>query len=814
MPVGDSFKHVVIGGGAIGLSTAYHLARMGCDEVLLLEQNELASGTSWHAAGIVGPLRATMNLTAIAKYALTLIPELETETGQSTGYTRTGGFWLAEDRQRLLELQRVKAIGDMNELHARFVEPEEIAARLPVLNVSDLLGALWVEEDGQVNPYDLCMVYARAARARGVTIREHARVRDFVVENGAVSGVVLEDKTLIRCERVINCAGLWARELGRRAGASVPVQAVEHMYVVTEPIAELPKPCPFARDMRGALYIKEDAGRLVIGTFEPNARLWDWKSVSPDQSFLQLAENWDHLEPMLQAAQHRVPCLENTGLQHFMNGPESFTPDTKQVMGESPEVRNFYVAAGMNSLGIMSSPGVGKAMAEWVVGEGQPMDLWEVDVARFDPGYSDPVFLRQRTQEAVANQMDMHWPFKQFRSGRNFRQSSLYPQLAAQGAVFGSAAGWERPLWFAGNASESELVYSYDEQNWWPYAAREAIHTMKQVSSFELSPFSKILIEGKGAAGYLQRMCTANVDVSPGQVVYTLMLNARAGVEAEVTVTRLSERQYVVVGGAATRFRDLAWLRRHVRADEPVTVTDQTERQAVIGIMGPGSRALLQDLLQSAMSKESFPFATSQEINLGKHSIRAARVSFVGELGWEIYANSGAAVEFYDRLTEAGQSHNLRPAGLFCMESCRLEKGYHHWGHDIGPEDTPLHVGLSFAVDLEKPATFIGKDELLRQKEAGMARRLVLFQLESRRPLLLHDEPIFRDGEWVGRTTSGGLGFRTDTALCFGMISKPPTWSVLDLQAGSYEVELAGERWPMTILDKPPYDPKGERLRG
>ena len=808
----ESFQYVVIGGGVIGLSTAYHLAKLGAQEILLLEQNELASGTSWHAAGIVGPLRATMNLTILAKYALTLIPELEQETGQYTGYRRTGGFWLAEDAQRLIELKRIKAMGDMNGLNARLVSRDEVKAKLPILNVSDLVGALWVEEDGQVNPYDLCMAYAKGARMRGVQIREHARVEGFGLVNGAVQEVHLAGGERIRCTAVINCAGLWAHQVGQLAGVSIPVQAVEHMYAVTEPLNDLPRPCPFARDMKNALYIKEDAGRLVIGTFEANAVLWDWRSVPVERSFIELPENWDHLEPMLEAAQHRIPCLAQTGLQHFMNGPESFTPDTKQVMGEAPGVKNYYVAAGMNSLGIMSSAGVGKAMAEWMVMRKPPVDLWEVDIARFAPVYSRPEFLYSRTQEAVANQMAMHWPFKQFKTGRNLFKSALYPVYKDLGAVFGTSAGWERPLWFASNAAESELLNSYADQNWWPWAEREARDLQTNVSLLELSPFTKILIEGRDATAFLQRLTTADIDVSLGRVVYTLMLNPAGGIESELTVTRLNEHTYLMVSAAATRCRDMAWLSRHVASDEAVTLTDSTQEQAVFGVMGPRARELLQELTSARLDQDSFPFATSQSIEIDAHPVRASRVSFVGELGWEIYVDRNSAQDVFQAVAAAGQRYGLGHAGLFCMESCRLEKGFHHWGQDMGPDDTPIEAGLRFAVNFDKAGSFVGREALLRQMEDGTGRCLLLFQVHADSPLLLHDEPVFREGQCVGRSTSGGLGFRTGLSLSFGMVEFPAGASG-ELRTAHYEIELAGDRYPMTVLARAPYDPKGRRMR-
>ncbi|MDX1576661.1 MAG: FAD-dependent oxidoreductase, partial [Kiloniellales bacterium] len=461
----EQAKVVIVGGGVIGLSLAYHLGKLGCSDVLLLERNALTSGTSWHAAGVVGPLRASFNLTRLSIYATELFARLEAETGQATGYRRTGGLWLAQTQDRLTELSRIAAMGEMTGLDARILSAAQVGDKLPLIRVDDLAGALWVEEDGQANPVDLCMAYAKGARGAGVRIREKSAVV-AIDKSGGRFTLTLADGGQVQAAAVANCAGVWARQVGALAGVAVPVQAAEHMYVVSEPVAGLPAPCPVVRDLDGGIYIKEDAGKLVLGGFEPDAKPWDPSGPSGDTPFLMLPEDWDQFEPFLTAGLHRLPLLEETGIQTFMNGPEGFTPDTKQVLGEAPNLRNFYVAAGFNSIGIVSSAGAGRALAEWIVAGEAPMDLWEVDIARFDRSTASRRFLVERVREAVGNQFDMHWPLKQPRTGRDAKRSPLHEALAGQGAVFGAPAGWERPLWFAETAEESELRYSYGDQPW------------------------------------------------------------------------------------------------------------------------------------------------------------------------------------------------------------------------------------------------------------------------------------------------------------------------------------------------------------
>jgi len=798
MAVQEQAQVVIVGGGAIGLSAAYHLGRLGISDVILLERDQLTSGTSWHAAGIVGPLRSSMNLTLLARYALDLFARLEDESGQAIGYQQTGGVWLAQEAARMIELRRIKAMGDRSKLQTQLLSATEIGQRLPMLYSEDLAGGLWVEQDAQVNPVDLCMAYARAAAKLGVEIREYSRVSNIETRSAAVTAVELADGTRISCDKLLLCAGAWTAQLGAMANVDIPVVACEHMYLVTDVIEQLPRPCPIIRDLDGGIYLKGDNGKLVLGAFEANPR--PWTPTQQDAGFLMFDEDWDHAQPMLEAGIRRAPLIADQGITHFMNGPESFTPDTKQIMGEAPACRNLFVAAGFNSIGIMSSAGVGKVMARWIRDNEAPLDLWEVDIARLDPLQSEAGFLQQRLPEAVHNQFDMHWPYKQFETGRNLRRSTWHDLLAARGAVFGAPTGWERPLWFAADADEAKLEYSFDAQCWWPAARREALHCQQHVSLFELSPFGKFEIGGEDALACLQSLCCSDVDIEVGRVLHSLMLNQRGGIEAEITLMRLADDRFRLVSGAATRFKDLYWLRRHLDSSMDVKIDDVTEDYAVLGLMGPGSRALLQDLSRSDFSAAKFPFSSVQTIQINGCDLHAVRLSFVGELGWELYIPVAQARQLLEEILRVGEGHELGLAGHLALDACRLEKGYHHWGHDLGAEDTPFESGLGFTVNLQKAAGFIGKQALLEQQESGWNKQLSLCEVMADEVLLLHDEPVYRGEAIVGHCTSGGLGFRCARSLCFVMFYQPLSPEITDCQ-----IEIAGERFALQILDKPPY---------
>lgn len=791
---------VIIGGGAIGLGLAYHLG--GRAKVTLIERNQLTSGTSWHAAGIVGPLRATPNMTKLAMYAGELFPKLEDETGLGTGYRKTGGYWLARNEARMDELHRIAALGRYFGLTPSIISPNAI--NLPGLDTKGLIGALAVAEDANVNPVDLCMAYAKAARAKGVEICENTPVASLLVENNRCKGVRLENGQEILADQVALCAGAWSKKLADEAGVALPLQAVEHMYVVTEPMADLPNPYPVLRDLDRGIYVKGDAGKLVFGGFEPNAKVWDAFGPEGDRPFLEMPEDWDQFMPFMEAALALIPALETAGIQHFMNGPESFTADTKPLIGQTPEVDGLFVAAGMNSVGVMSSAGIGRVLADWMVDEEPPMDLWEVDIARADPLTAGKAHIETRMEEAVSDAFNLHWPFKQPKAGRGLRKSALHDKWQAAGAQFGLTGGWERGLWYAHDDSERALPYSVGAQPWYPIAAREAAIMEQGTALVDLSPFGKFDIHGPDALAFLQFLATANLDVPIGRAVYTPLTNKNGGTEADVTITRLGQDHFRMTSGAATRAKDGAWLRRHGAALD-VTVRDVTEDEVEIGVMGAGSRALLKTV--STDDWDDFPFSTVKTVTVAGQTAMATRVSFVGELGWELSVPADQGGPVYDALYAGG----ARPLGHFALDGCRIEKGFKHWGHDLGPEISPLEAGLGFAVDWSKD--FLGKAALAKQKSVGLTRRQVMFDLPSH-PLVLHDEPIWEQGRVVGMTTSGARGVRTGKTLALGLIEIATGEKRTETAERVFEIEIAGKRHAAHVLLRPPFDPKGERMRG
>lgn len=787
---------VIIGGGAIGLSVAYHLAKRGAGDVVLLERNQLTSGTSWHAAGIVGPLRATPNMTRLASYALDLFPRLEAETGLSTGYKRTGGYWLARREERLDELKRIADLGQTQGLTPEIIAPNNV--EVSGLDLSRHVGALRVPEDGHVNPVDLCMAYARGAKAGGVDIREGVEVARIMTDQGQATGVALKDGAIMSADAVILATGAWSRELAATADVPLPLQAVEHMYVVTQPVPGLPDPMPVIRDLDRGMYIKGDTGKLVIGGFEPNAKCWDPCGQEGDRPFLHLPEDWHHFTPFMEAAMELMPGLEDVGIQHFMNGPESFTSDTRPLVGETPQLRGLFVAAGMNSVGVMSSAGIGRALADWVIDGHPPMDMWEVDVARVDPLTASSDHLKQRMEEAVADQFAMHWPMKQPRAGRGLRCSALHDHWKAKGAVFGLTAGWERGLWYASDPAERDLPYSIGAQPWWTIAAREAAQMRQGAVLVDLSPFSRFWLEGPTAVEDLNALTTAQMDQPVGRAMYTQMLNPRGGIEMDVTVTRLDQNRFEITSGAATRQRDLAYLRRHLGY-----VDDVTETVCTIGLMGAASRQILHGLVPDLPDMAFGHFAN---VTIAGHCVRATRMSFVGELGFELTVETKGAGAVFAMLTDT----DARPMGHYAVDGCRIEKGFKHWGHDLGPTITSLEAGLGFTIDWNKD--FIGKDALLSQKDRGLTQRLILFEIDGE-ALMLHDEPIYDNEAHVGLTTSGARGPRTGLNLAFGLIRTPRGESLNQTCERRFTMRVAGRDYTAKPLRKAPFDAPGERMR-
>lgn len=805
-------RAVIIGGGIIGASIAYHLARLGWTDTILLERKRLTSGTTWHAAGLVGQLRATANLTQLAKYTTELYATLEAETGQATGFMQRGSISVATNPARLEELLRGASMAKTFGLEVHEVSAAEIKMQWPLLNVDDVLGGVFLPNDGQTNPIDTTMALIKGATMRGVKVFEGVEATQILTKDGRAVGVVTDGGT-ITAEYVVLASGMWSRQLGQTVGADIPVQACEHFYIVTEPFPGLTPDLPVLRDPDNCAYFKEDAGKLLLGAFEPNAKPWAVDGIPTDFEFGELPDDFEHFAPILDAAMKRLPALETVGIRKFFNGPESFTPDVRYLLGETPDVHNLFVAAGFNSIGIQSAGGAGKALAEWIVGGHAPMDLADVEINRVQPFQVNKRYLKERVSESLGLLYAMHWPHRQYTTGRGVRTSPLHERLEAGGACFGEVAGWERANWFAPPGVKPAYEYSYGRQNWFDYSAAEHRAVREEVGLFDMTSFGKFRVEGRDAEAALQQICANDMAVAPGRLVYTQWLNDRAGIEADLTVTRLSDTIFQVVTAGATARRDLAWLKRHIEPDAQVVVTDFSSAEAVLCVMGPNSRALLQSLSGADLSNAAHPFATWREIEIGFARVRASRVTYVGELGWELYMPTEFARGVFDALLEAGPDFGLRLAGLHALDSCRMEKAYRHWGHDIGIEDTPLQAGLMFAVKPNKPGGFIGRDALLRKRDAGPGRRLVQFLLTDPQPLLYHDEPIWHDGAMVGRTTSGAYGHHLGGAMALGYVSEEADPVAARIAAGGFEIEVAGRRFAAQASLSPLYDPQNARIR-
>jgi 4-methylaminobutanoate oxidase (formaldehyde-forming) len=804
---------VIVGGGIVGCSVAYHLTKRGVTDVVLLERKQLTCGTTWHAAGLVGQLRATHNLTRLAQYTTNLFATLEAETGQATGFRQRGSVSVATTDERFEELTRGASMARCFGLDVDIITPADVADLVPIARVDDLVGAVHLPNDGMTNPIDTTQALAKGARSRGARIIEHVKVEKILVERARVVGVRTEYGD-IRADAVVNAAGMWGRELGDAVGAVVPLHAAEHFYIVTEPVEGVSPRLPVLRDPDGCGYFKEDAGKLLVGWFEPVAKPWGTDGIPESFCFDSLPADFEHIAPLVGAATHRVPLLADTGIRLFFNGPESFTPDDRYLLGESPDVGGLFMACGFNSIGIQSSGGAGKVLADWIIDGHPPMDLWDVDVRRVMPFQRNRRYLHDRTVESLGLLYAMHWPFFQPATARGVRRSALHDRLASCGACFGEVAGWERANWFAPPGVEPVYEYSYGRQNWFEHSAAEHHAVRSAVGLFDQSSFGKFVVEGRDAQAVLDRICANDVAVPVGRIVYTQWLNDRGGIEADVTVTREALDRYLVVTAAATQVRDLAWLRGHIPADAHAVAIDVTSAYAVLGVMGPGARELLSSLTPADLSNEAFPFGTSHVIDLGYARVRASRITYVGELGWELYIPTEFAAGVFDVLVDAGPAFGLRHAGYHALNSLRMEKGYRHWGHDISPDETPLEAGLGFAVAWDKPGGFLGRDALAVQRDSGVRRRLAQFALDDGRKLLYHNEPIWRDGALVGRITSGMFGHSIGTALGMGYVANGG--GVVDrdfVLGGRYEIEVAGERIPARVSLQPWYDPASARVR-
>jgi heterotetrameric sarcosine oxidase gamma subunit len=803
---------VIIGGGVIGCSVAYHLTKLGWQDVVLLERKQLTSGTTWHAAGLIGQLRATANMTRLANYSQELYGGLEAETGIATGFRRVGSITVALTDERREELYRSAGMARAFGVEIEEISPTEVKNRYEHLNIDGVTAGVFLPKDGQGDPANIALALAKGARMRGATIAERTKVTAIHRKGRRVTAVDWQNGTetgQITCDMIVNCAGMWGHQVGRMAGVNVPLHACEHFYIVSEPIAGLTQ-MPVLRVPDECAYYKEDAGKMMLGAFEPNAKPWGMAGISEDFEFDQLPEDFDHFEPILEMAVNRMPMLADAGIHTFFNGPESFTPDDAYHLGLAPEMDNVWVAAGFNSIGIQSAGGAGMALSQWMDGGEKPFDLGDVDIARMQPFQGNKTYLYERSKETLGLLYADHFPYRQKATARGIRRTPFHQHLLHHGAVMGELAGWERANWFAGPGQDPVYAYSWQRQNFFANVGAELAAVRGNVGMYDMSSFGKIRVEGRDACAYLNHICGAQMDVAVGRIVYTQFLNNSAGIEADVTVTRLSETAYLVVTPAATRLADQTWMQRHL-GDYTAVITDVTAGEGVLALMGPNSRALLQKVSPNDFSNATNPFGTAQEIEIGMALARVHRVSYVGELGWEIYISADMCGHVFEVLHDAGQDMGLKLCGMHMMDAARMEKGFRHFGHDITCEDHVLEAGLGFAVKTDKPA-FIGRDAVLRKRDAGLARRLVQFQLTDPAPLLYHNEPVLRDGQVVGHLTSGGYGHHLGAALGMGYVPCAGQ-SVDDLLSSHYEIDVMGSRITAKAQLKPFYDPSGARVK-
>ncbi|MBL6840387.1 FAD-dependent oxidoreductase [Paracoccaceae bacterium] len=809
----DKAKVVIIGGGVIGCSVAYHLSKLGWSDVVLLERKQLTSGTTWHAAGLIGQLRASANMTKLAKYTQELYFDLEKETGVSTGFKRVGSISVALTNERMEELKRSAAMARAFGVDVEEISPREIQKRYPHINLERVVGGVFLDKDGQGDPANIALALAKGARQLGAKIHERVTVKKVFKNQNKVTGLEWIDQNgdrgHIACEEIVNCAGMWGHSVGKMLGTNIPLHACEHFYIVTEPIAELTQ-LPVLRVPDECAYYKEDAGKMLLGAFEPNAKPWGMSGISDDFEFDQLPEDFEHFEPILEMAINRLPMLEKAGIHTFFNGPESFTPDDAYHLGRTPEMENVWVAAGFNSIGIQSAGGAGMALAQWMQDKEKPFDLGDVDVSRMQPFQGNKKYLFERSKETLGLLYADHFPFRQKESARGVRRTPFHEHLKSKGAVFGEVAGWERANWFSFDGQHDEYIYSWKRQNWFENSAKEHMAVRENVGLYDMSTFGKIRVEGKDAERFLNYLCGANLSVDIGKIVYTQFLNSKGGIEADVTVTRLSETIYLIVTPAATRLADETWLRRNQK-DYNVVITDITAAEGVLALMGPNSRALLSSVSPNNFDNEINPFGTAQVIEIGMGLARAHRVSYVGELGWELYISSDQCGHIFETIIDAGSDHNLKLCGMHMMDSCRIEKAYRHFGHDITCEDHVLEAGLGFAVDTDKP-DFIGKKAVIDKREVGLEKRLVQFQLTDPEPLLYHNEPIMRDSEIVGYISSGNYGHKLGGAIGMGYIPCEGE-SPEELLSSKFEIDVSGTICAAKASLKPLYDPLSKRTK-
>lgn len=806
-----SAKAVIIGGGIVGCSTAYHLAKMGWTDVVLLERKKLTSGTTFHAAGLVGQLRSNANITQLLGYSVDLYNKLEAETGQATGWKMNGGLRLACNEERWTEVKRQATTAHSFGLDMQLLTPSEAKELWPLMTTDDLVGAAYMPTDGQANPSDITLSLAKGARQAGATIIEDTKVTQIKLEDGVIKGVTTE-KGFIECEKVILCGGQWTRTFAKTVGVNVPLAPMEHQYMVTEQIDGVTSDMPTLRDPDRLTYYKEEVGGLVMGGYEPNPIPWAVDGIPKGFHYTLLDSNFDHFEQLVELALGRVPALETAGIKQLVNGPESFTPDGNFIIGEAPELKNFFVGAGFNAYGIAAGGGAGMALAEWVAKGEPPFDLWPVDIRRFGRPHFDTDWVRTRTVEAYGKHYTMAWPFEEHSSGRPCRKSPLYDKLAAKGACFGEKLGWERPNWFATDGMEAKDIYSFGRQNWFDTVGEEHKACREAAVVFDQTSFAKFTLKGSDAEAALSWIAANDVAKPVGSIIYTQMLNDRGGIECDLTAVRVAKDEYYIVTGTGYATHDFDWISRNIPEGMNAQLVDVTSSNAVLSLMGPKARDILQSITRDDISNEAFSFGTARIIGIAGCPVRAMRVTYVGELGWELHLPVEYATTVYDALMQAGQPHGLRDAGYRAIESLRLEKGYRAWASDIGADHTPAEAGLGWAVKLKKNIDFKGRKAAEAQRDQGVKKILACFTTDPD-VVLSGRETIYRNGERVGWLTSGGFGYTVGKSIGYGYVRANEVIDRDHVLSGEYELEVATDRVPCKVQLGPLYDPKMERVK-
>ena len=799
----NATKVVVIGGGVAGCSVAYHLAKLGWKDTIILERDQLTSGTTWHAAGLVSQLGPSAAITKIRKYSLELYKKLEKEVDFSSGLKLNGALSIATTKGRWQELQRQATTAQLFDVNVEVLNIDQIKKIYPIINDENVLGGIFMPGDGQADPIGVTNLLAKAARKEGVKIFEKSPVEKILKKNGKIHGVVVNKKT-IECEYVVLATGMWSRQIGEDMGFSIPLYPAEHFYVITEPMNDLPKDIPVLRDFDDSLYLKEDAGKMLIGIFEGKSipAFNKTNRVPEDFSFGEFPENFDHFEPYLSAAIKRVPILEKAGIRKFFAGPESFTPDTNTLLGEIPEIENLFVCCGLNSIGIGSGGGVGKATAEWMMTGHIDEDLFIYDIKRFQKFHSNIDFIKERITETLGDLYGMHWPYKQHKTSRNQKILPYHDELKKVGACFGVSNGYERPMWFALNGEKPEFEYSYNYQNWYPAVKFETKNARENVGLFDLTAFSKYDLKGQDVHSELQKICTANIKDEVGKTTYTQMLNKHGGIEADLTVVCIEKNYFRIITSAANREHDKFHILKHL--SKKIQFKDVTDEVACLGMFGPKSRNLMSKISKDDLSNESLKFGNSKKITINGKEVLAQRLSYVGELGFELYIKMDEAKEIYNSIIEAGKEYNISNCGMLAMDTMRMETGYLHWGHDISPEENQYQAGLQFAVSYKKNIDFLGKSALQKIKEKKDNKKFVMLTLKNSKPgepLLLHDEPIYNEKEIIGRTTSGNFSFNFNKNLAFGYVNT--NLAKEDLVKENLFIEVEKKKYPASLILKP-----------